>query len=651
MKRISPIISYLLSIHLLNLAFFSFFRLLFILFNQEQISDSGFRLLLESFIRGVQYDNLVASYAMAAPLLIWLIAVFVNRWNYQMVKLNNLYFILVNAILFMINAADIRYFGYFSAHLNVGAFAWFKYGMTTVEMLVEDRSNYVFMIVYFAAIIGFSIIVWELGKTMKKRCSEYYPKFPPMNTSKKIGLTLVAFGLCFTGIRGSFQRYPLKVSNSYFSTNSFFNQIPLSPPFYLLKSYTYDKRARNCADHLMSEEKALSIAKTSLGASILPDGKGVERYQAATEKPIRPHIVVVLMESMSKANLSLEHKGKSLTPFLNQMKDSAYYFENFYSAGVHTNSGIVATLYSVPAQFNKQMMHETPIVHYGGMPQELQNIGYQTLFFVTGNPQYDSMNSYLRENNVERIFSSYDYPSAKVVNNFGVQDDYLFEFGVNKLNELNQEGKPFFATFLTVSNHEPIVVPSKFKNVGANARQDIIAFADNSIKEFMEQARATKWFENTIFVFLGDHGTNSGCSNYDMPLDYNRIPLIIYSKLFKDMPRTFSQLGGQIDVFPTLMGLINHSFVNKTLGVDLLKEKRPCMFFTNDTQLGCISASNLYIRNLLTNKDCLLGLNDEKPVDVFQQYSDIGNQLKDYALSMTIVGNLPRKKLRNGNKP
>lgn len=652
MKNLYPIIRYLLSIHLLNLTFSSIFRLLFILFHYEKTADSSIKLFIEAFGRGIQYDNLIASYVMSLPLFIWGISFLINKWSVKMVKCTNLYFIIINILLFMVSASDIRYFGYFSSHLNVAAFGWFKYGITTTDLILQDAANYIFMAIYFVAIIAFTILILRIGKVMKQSNPQYYPKYAPAKIGYKIMLTLLLFGLCFISMRGGFQRYPLRISNAFFSPNSFANQVPINPSFFLLKSYQYGKKKFMCANNLMDDKTALAKASAFLGVSLSADGDSFEKTLPAKGDAIQPNVVIVLMESMSGYNLARKHNGKFLTPYLNQLKDSSYYFDNFYSAGTHTNIGIVSTLYSIPAQFNKAMMEQVPIPEYGGMPKEFQKMGYQTLFFITGNPQYDSMNSFLRENNIEHIFSLYDYPTEKVANNFGVQDDYLFEFGVEKLNEMSKEDKPFFATFLTVSNHEPLVVPDRFKNSGANAHEDIIVFADNAIKEFMEKAQETEWFDNTIFVFLGDHGANVGGMQYDISLNYNHIPLMIYSKLFQNMPQKYSQFGGQIDVFPTVMGLMNQPFTNKTLGIDLLREERPCMFFTNDNQLACISSSNIYIRNLMTNQDYLFELGNEKRGNIFMEYQEHGNMLKNYALSMTVVGDLQmRQAQRLGDLP
>jgi phosphoglycerol transferase MdoB-like AlkP superfamily enzyme len=591
---------------------------------------------LEAFVRGIQFDSLIACYLIALPLLVWSVFFIANKPIKPLVIPTNSYIIVTHCILFAVYALDIRYFTYFFAHIDNGAFGWLKFVDTTAGMIFQDVSNYIFISIFLVAILAFSSLVVKLGRKLKKDLRRQTNQ--DIKLAIKIPTVLFLFGLCFLGIRGTFQRYPLKVSYAYFSTNSFFNQLPVNSAFYLLKSYQRSLKQCNNVNGLMDLQTAITLAGKSLGVGMSGKDSLFQRQIIPEDVPIRPNVVIVLMESMSKANLSLKYKGKSLTPYLNELIDSSYFFENFYSAGVHTNNGIVATLYSTPTQFNIPMMQDTRIPCYGGLPKELQRIGYNTLFFITGNPQYDAMNSFLRENNISQIFSLNDYPEEMVVNNFGVQDDYMLKFGVDKLSQVSKTGQPFFATFLTVSNHDPIVLPEKFRHAGANPKESIIAYADNAIREFMDKAKTQKWFSNTIFLFLGDHGANVGEQKYEMPLSYNHIPLIIYSPLLKDSPKRLTQLGGQIDVFPTVMGLLRQPYTNHTLGVDLLKEKRPCMFFVNDTQLGCIDKNYLYVRNLLTNKDLLFDLHAEEAKNLSSAKHSQVKALKEYSVSMTVVG-------------
>jgi phosphoglycerol transferase MdoB-like AlkP superfamily enzyme len=110
----------------------------------------------------------------------------------------------------------------------------------------------------------------------------------------------------------------------------------------------------------------------------------------------------------------------------------------------------------------------------------------------------------------------------------------------------------------------------------------------------MEIAAHQEWFKHTIFVFVADSGTYYK-STYDMPLSFHHTPFIIYSPSFITEAKVFDKIGGQIDVFPTVMGLLNIPYINNTLGIDLLREERPFIFFCSDDKMGCLNDSHFLV--------------------------------------------------------
>jgi len=283
---------------------------------------------------------------------------------------------------------------------------------------------------------------------------------------------------------------------------------------------------------------------------------------------------------------------------------------------------------------------------YTGLPAALKEAGYQTLFFLTSNPQYDNMNAFLLSNHIDKIYSEYNYPEDKIVNNFGVQDDFLFQYGIEALDTLSRKEEPFLATFLTVSNHPPYIVPKEFEDIGDTDKKRMIAFADNSMKQFMDAAKEEEWFNNTIFLFLGDHGRVLGAQHYDLALTHNHVPLIIYSPLFDDMPKRFCQYGGQIDVFPTVMSLLNRSYENSTMGVNLFEGKRPYMYFVSDHHLGCIDDKFFYIYQPSAKTDGLYDYRSKNTNNLKEEYKQIADSMKAYGVSMMLASDfLVKEKL------
>jgi len=394
----------------------------------------------------------------------------------------------------------------------------------------------------------------------------------------------------------------------------------LNNQFSVEKSITYAKNYINSQDN-NSDTDALSL---------------LTRYVKTNGKPVNANVVVILMESFSSEFLKWENNGRSRTPYIHSLIEKSYYFENFYSAGTHTNNGIFATLYGFIPQFDKPALH--PTKYFLGLPINLRNYGYRNLFFITGNPNFDNMRAFLTDNgfDIDNIYSQDNYPIDKRVNIWGVPDDYIFKYGINELNEIHKKNKPFFATFLTISNHPPIVVPEKYKNAGNDELECIISYVDDSIKEFMEEAEKQDWYKNTIFVLLGDHGKVIGEQTYGMPLSYNHIPLIIYSDMF-DGPKKFKNFGGQVDVYPTIMGLLNRPYINNSLGLDLLKTERPYMFFVSDEYLGCIDDKFFYTYEAASGKEALYDYRNKRTEDLKYKYSNTTDSMRIYSTSMFLT--------------
>jgi phosphoglycerol transferase MdoB-like AlkP superfamily enzyme len=176
----------------------------------------------------------------------------------------------------------------------------------------------------------------------------------------------------------------------------------------------------------------------------------------------------------------------------------------------------------------------------------------------------------------------------------GVPDDYMFRFAIPLLNDLAKTKKPFLSVFMTASDHGPYYIPEYFKPSAKDIKEQIVQYADWSLKQFMQQAAKQHWYENTVFVFIADHGALTA-TPYDLSLDYHHTPLLFFSPSGQISKGTNNQLGSQLDVFPTLMGLLNRSYLNNTLGIDLVSENRPYILLNDDDKIGVLDSDYLLI--------------------------------------------------------
>ncbi len=635
MKKPVAVLRYLLSVHILALIILALFRLALYLANigqAEGVENKG-ELLFRAMLKGVRFDNMVSCYIIILPAVVLLILSLFDKISKTVVKGFNIYFIVLYSIIFAVSAADIPYFSYFFTHMGGSIVNWLGFE-GTAGMILQESSYYIYFGIFLVLTILFGISVFHFGRILTRTETTDLKK---TNYKLYIPLSTIVLGLCFIGMRGGLERYPLRTSGAYFSSNTFFNQLGINPAFFLMKSYSSFKKQKDKLKGTIDEKDAIAYVQKSYGVTPLAgNANPISRKIEPDGNPVNANVVIILMESLSSEFLQIDYKGKSITPYIHELIGKSYYFENFYSAGIHTNNGIASTLYGYPPIFERTMM-AVESDHYTGLPVTLKKNGYETLFFLTSNPQYDNMYSFLNDNGFDHIYSQYDYPSDKIVNNFGVQDDYLYEFGLDKLNKAAESGKPFLATFMTVSNHPPFIVPDRFKDAGSNDEECIVAFTDNSLREFMENAAKQEWYDNTIFVVLGDHGRVIGQQIYEMPLGYNHIPLIVYSPLFEDTPKQVYNFGGQIDIFPTVMGLLNRPYVNNSLGTDLLKSERPYMFFVSDNFLGCIDNEYFYIYNPAAKTDALFDYRNRGTTDLRQEHSALADSMKVYGISMTMA--------------
>lgn len=254
------------------------------------------------------------------------------------------------------------------------------------------------------------------------------------------------------------------------------------------------------------------------------------------------------------------------------------------------------------------------------------------MFFMTHESQYDNMNAFFRTNGYDEIYAQENYPKNRVVNHFGVPDDYLFSYALPVLRRHAASGKPFFATLLTISNHPPFVVPAEFQTPGLAPEQQIVRYADHCIGQFMQAVSKEPWARNTLFVFLGDHGKLLGQTDAELPESFNHIPLIFHASWLKPAERT--QFAGQVDVAPTILGLLRLPYVQNNFGLDLLHDApRPAAFYTADKMIAARNDRQLFLYNAeLKQTYCYNIAPDGRPVPT--SFSPAFAPLRQYVFAL-----------------
>jgi phosphoglycerol transferase MdoB-like AlkP superfamily enzyme len=192
------------------------------------------------------------------------------------------------------------------------------------------------------------------------------------------------------------------------------------------------------------------------------------------------------------------------------------------------------------------------------------------------------------------IFTRKGSYRSKQLNVWGISDKDLF---LEANDVLKQQQKPFFAIIQTADNHRPfsipeedkdfekrIVHPDTLKKYGFESLAEFQAFcySDYCFKKFMEEAKKQPYL---IIPFLFLPATMAWkemqAQMYPAAWTANRlsdehVPLLFYAPSLLTAEKR-SEVVSQIDILPTVAGMIHQPYTNTTLGRDLLNTKNKTM--------------------------------------------------------------------------
>lgn len=541
------------------------------------------------------------------------------------------YIVVLFSFALFINIANIPYFNQFFTHINASANLWvFNSPGFVARMVFLDKWYLFYLCIYLVLQVLLIIQLRKLYKRFIQKSNEPEYKISFLTILKTFIVSIALIAVCILGIRGrTSQKSAIRVGTAYFCNYAFANQLGLNPVFSYLRSCLDLNNPEHTKISFLADNEAKLKASQYLNTDTALTR--ICKYDSISSKP---NVILIMMEGMSLNNMGQGGNPHNLTPFLDSISTKSLFFENFYSSGIHTMDGVYSILFGYPSILEQHPMNKVVMPEMSGIPVTLKQNGYKTIYFTTHDEQFDNVAGFFTANGVDSIVSQKDYPSNKVISNLGVPDDYMFDFSMPTLKRLSQSGKPFLAVYMTASNHTPIIIPPGYpkKLRFDDDRKNIIEYSDWALSHFYNEVKKQHWFKNTIFVFVADHGNRLYESKYEMPISYNHIPLIINWE-HQIKPEMNKNFGGQIDIFPMLMDILKINYVNNTLGVNILKEKRPCMYYCFDQKIGVLNDS-LYLIIRPNSNNSLYRYRELSVTDESTKYPEQIKLMQDYVYSM-----------------
>ena len=310
----------------------------------------------------------------------------------------------------------------------------------------------------------------------------------------------------------------------------------------------------------------------------------------------RSNIILITVESLSSDFLGYFGNTKQLTPNLDALIEKSLFFDNFYATGNRTTRGLEAITLSIPPtpgrSIIKRIGRETDLWSLGNV---LDTKGYSSYFLYGGRGYFENMNAFFSGNGY-RIVDQSSTPSDEInfTNAWGMADEDLFQQTIKVADHENQQKHPFFLHLMTTSNHRPYTYPAGRIDIpSGEGRDGAVKYTDYAIGEFIKQASGKPWFDNTLFVIVADHQAGSA-GKRALPIKRYHIPLWIYAPK-QVQPEIVTTLASQMDIAPTLLGLLNMSYRSCFFGHDILQFPPNRALIANYQNLGLYNGKKMAI--------------------------------------------------------
>lgn len=556
-------------------AWFAVLRLGLIVRNSESAARLPWAEIFRSFTVGFRFDLAVACYL----LLPAAVAGVLPKWGWDASPRFRRGFIVVFAIVVsfvtLILLAEYEFFHEFQTRLNQLAIQYWEQPATVAGMIWGNYPVATYLLVWLAASVLFAMGLARIFYWLYAR----EPSPRPHAFAEIAALFMIFTGLVL-GMRGGIRGEPLRWGDAYQSRSEFINQMSLNGLYTLGVSFKDRFRQDDHSDPwmtVMETPKARQIVRAMLvepdeqlidsqDSTMLRIEKDVEPGWAALRPHHRPpNVVVVMMESFSARFVGAMGAPDNMTPEFNGLISDGILFDRHFSAGTHTHQGVFSSLLGFPnlPGFEYLMQNMVSNQEFTTLPAVLKQKGYQTLFLYNGNFAWDNMRGFFHKQGIDRFIGADDYINPTFKDDvWGVSDRDVFDRANQEFAEAAKSG-PFFGAILTLSNHAPFDLPEplpfeRTSNMDdLNKRCDAIRYADWAVGRFIEQAKQMDYFDNTLFVFVGDHGFHIAPVLSEIHLLYHHVPLLFYAPNLLDQKGVVShEVSSQVNIAPSVLALL-----------------------------------------------------------------------------------------------
>ncbi|MBK7558004.1 MAG: sulfatase-like hydrolase/transferase [Chitinophagaceae bacterium] len=538
----------------------SFITRLVLLIKSWPNLELTFLRFLGIFFIGFFYDLVVFSFfAIPVALYCWLMKDTWYQKKWQRIPLFFLFFI-ITLILVLNVGGEIIFWDEFSVRYNFIAVDYLIY---TTEVIGNIIESYNIPLIASAVIAATILILYSIRNKLAAS----------QDTSMRFGKRTVFFLLFMLVPAAGYFLVNNRLKNT--SSNNYINELGGNGIYEFGAAFWNNEIDFNRFYATRNDSANFKILRQMLqapNATFSSDPLSIERTIQNDSPEHKYNIVLITVESFSGDYFKQFGNTQNITPYIDSLIPYSLWFNRFYATGTRTVRGLEALSLAIPPTPGQSIMRRPENKDMFTIGHVLRSKGYDVNFIYGGNSFFDNMGEYF-SNNSYRVLDKSDMPDSLVqlTTAWGVDDGATFDFTIQQCDKSFSNGKPFFNHIMTVSNHRPYMYPEGKIDISPTHQsiEGAVKYTDYAIHKFIKDAQKKAWFGNTLFVIVADHCSKSA-GKTDLPVNRYHIPCIIYApQLIK--PFIESRLVSQVDLDPTLLGLMNMNYTSRFLGYDIYK--------------------------------------------------------------------------------
>jgi phosphoglycerol transferase MdoB-like AlkP superfamily enzyme len=602
---------------------------------------------LPAYGLGIRFDLRIVCILM---LVMWLLGSlrFFNPYKSVVAKkIWNVLLLITALVLVFFYVADFAHYAYLKQRLNASAINYLQDAAISGQMVWQ---TYPVLRILLAMIVTILLLAMLFNKIYKVADGTAVA----ISKTRKVITGIVVFLLMAFGIFGKFSQFPLRWSDAFTLGDGFSNNLALNP----FQSFFSTLKMRNSTVvDLAATKKAFPVVAKYLGIEN-NQPLNYERNVAAVDSlhHLQTNVVLVICESFSGYKSSMWGNPLNTTPYFNQLCKEGAFFNYCFTPEYGTAKGVWATITGVPdVTSSKTASRNMAMVDQHTIMNDFKD--HQKFYFLGGSASWANIRGFLLNNiNGLDLYEEgrFKSPAADV---WGISDKNLF---LEAHEVLKKQTKPFFAVIQTSGNHRPYTIPEEdlkeFKKIefpvdslrhnGFDNNDELNAFrySDYCFQKFIEAAKKEKYFNNTLFVFVGDHGILGNPGNLfnktwvEGDLTREHVPLLFYApSMIK--PQLYSGPCSQLDVLPSIGGVLGLPYTNTAMGRNLFQpslrndssmiSQSAFRYNAEKNEVSLILNNYYYELKMATNTDKLMYLHSNDKVPVTAETNQIKAQARE----------------------